>query len=146
MKVPLTTPFGVQLPWHIKCEELHKAQLHHWLCNPQTMRQVMTHITSVTNPITSSRVCCWMVTLLLRASWTAKCLFLLPPCILAIKPWDVYNEWIIRKGHWPTYMSMHVINEKRFVQEKFKLNITRLVDEVDDHGDTDMAAMKRLHM
>ena len=43
-------------------------------------------------------------------------------------------------------MSMHVINEKRFVQEKFKLNITRLVDEVDDHGDTDMAAMKRLHM
>lgn len=43
-------------------------------------------------------------------------------------------------------MSMHAIKEKRFVQEKFKLNITRLVDEVDDGGDTDTAAMKRLHM
>lgn len=67
-------------------------------------------------------------------------------CVLAIKPWDVYNEWRIIKGHWPTYISMHAISEKRFVQEKFKLNITRLVDEVDDHGDADTAAMKGLHM
>lgn len=136
------TPFGFQLPGHINCEELHNAQLHHCSAIHRPWRKEWR--TSPQSPIPSllaESVGGWSPSY--SEPHGQQSVYFCFIFASGIKPWDIYNEWIIRKGQWPTYMSMHAINEKWFVQDKFKLNINRFEDEADDRGS---ANMKSLHM
>lgn len=127
---PQRTPLNVQLPQALAVRNCMKHQLHCPLFSPQITTSIMTCIRSATNPSPSFRVSwCLATAHLFFSSLTDSrvCRFVasLPP---VMKPRDIYEEWLLRRRNWPTYVKIHQINEN--VQQKFELNINGFIEEI----------------
>lgn len=85
-----TAPISVAVGYDHSCL---KYKFHWLLIRPEITNG------EVTSRITPFQICPWLVTMLLVLSsrQVAKCVAVLPPCLLVINPHDILQKWRIRR-------------------------------------------------